>query len=167
MDLDECRRRLRPLLRPATVCFVISDGAILLGLKKRGLGEGLWNGPGGKVEDGESIELAAIRETQEEMCIVPRNLRATAVLDFYFPDVPMDLGWNQRAHIFMASEYEGKPVETDEMAPKWFPLDKIPFDRMWEDDEYWLPAMLKGNFVNAEFVFDANQRMGEYAVRLD
>lgn len=39
----------------------------LLGLKKRGFGEGKYNGFGGKVEQGETIRQAAIRELQEEV----------------------------------------------------------------------------------------------------
>jgi len=38
---------------------------ILLGMKKRGLGIGKWNGFGGKLEPGESIEAAAARELHE------------------------------------------------------------------------------------------------------
>ena len=38
-----------------------NDKQILLGLKKRGFGEGKWNGFGGKVQPGESIAQGAIR----------------------------------------------------------------------------------------------------------
>ncbi|KAJ2178209.1 Nudix (Nucleoside diphosphate linked moiety X)-type motif 1, partial [Coemansia sp. RSA 551] len=37
---------------------------VLLGLKKRGLGDGLWNGFGGKVEAGETIAACAHRELE-------------------------------------------------------------------------------------------------------
>lgn len=40
--------------------------SVLLGLKKRGFGTGKWNGFGGKVEPGETIRQAAIREMKEE-----------------------------------------------------------------------------------------------------
>ena len=51
----------------ATLCFVIRDGQILLIHKKRGLGAGKINGPGGRIESGETAEQGAIRETQEEV----------------------------------------------------------------------------------------------------
>jgi len=44
-----------------TLAFVRRQGEILLGYKKRGFGAGKWNGFGGKVETGETIEAAAKR----------------------------------------------------------------------------------------------------------
>ncbi len=142
----------------------MDGGTVLLGRKKRGLGQGLWNGPGGKVEPGEGIEQAAIRETREEVGVSPIVLRKVAVLDFYFPEVPAGKEWSQRVHVFLASEWEGSAVETDEMAPKWVPLDEIPYDLMWEDDVCWLPAILEGKFVTGDFLFGADERMKDYEV---
>lgn len=44
-----------------TLAFVRESTRILLGLKKRGFGQGLWNGFGGKVQPGETIEAGAVR----------------------------------------------------------------------------------------------------------
>lgn len=44
-----------------TLAFITKDGQILLGLKKRGFGEGKWNGFGGKTNSGETIANAAVR----------------------------------------------------------------------------------------------------------
>ena len=44
-----------------TLAFVLDSRRILLGMKKRGFGAGRWNGFGGKVDPGESIEGAAKR----------------------------------------------------------------------------------------------------------
>ncbi len=44
-----------------TLVSVIKDDKILLGLKKRGFGVGWWNGFGGKINNGETIEEAAKR----------------------------------------------------------------------------------------------------------
>ena len=51
----------------ATNCFLVRGDKVLLGMKKRGLGVGWWNGFGGKTDNGESVELAAVRETKEEI----------------------------------------------------------------------------------------------------
>jgi hypothetical protein len=40
------------------------------------------------------------------------------------------------------------------MAPKWFDINNIPYDQMWEDDQYWLPKVLKGENIKAIFKFD-------------
>jgi len=61
----------------ATVLVVVKDGKVLLGMKKRGFGEGRWNGFGGKPNAGESVEEAAIRETQEECGIKPKGILKT------------------------------------------------------------------------------------------
>jgi 8-oxo-dGTP pyrophosphatase MutT (NUDIX family) len=49
-----------------TLLLLRSNGRILLGRKKRGFGAGKANGFGGKVEVGETIKEAAVREMQEE-----------------------------------------------------------------------------------------------------
>ena len=51
----------RPPNKLLTLLFVLRPGQVLLGMKKRGFGKGRWNGFGGKVHQGESIEKAAIR----------------------------------------------------------------------------------------------------------
>lgn len=47
--------------------YSLFDIKVLLGLKKRGLGVDKWNGFGGKLEPGETIEEAAKREMQVRM----------------------------------------------------------------------------------------------------
>jgi 8-oxo-dGTP pyrophosphatase MutT (NUDIX family) len=51
----------RPPNKLLTLLFVLEPGKVLLGMKKRGFGVGRWNGFGGKVQSGESIEEGAIR----------------------------------------------------------------------------------------------------------
>jgi 8-oxo-dGTP pyrophosphatase MutT (NUDIX family) len=57
---------------------------ILLGLKKKGLGSGRWNGFGGKVESGESVEGAARREVKEETGIGVHDLAKMWADDKYW-----------------------------------------------------------------------------------
>jgi 8-oxo-dGTP diphosphatase/2-hydroxy-dATP diphosphatase len=123
---------------------------VLLGMKKRGFGEGRWNGFGGKVEKGERIADAAKREMREEAGIELRNIKKAGVVDFEFKGNPEIL----QVHIFRASEFEGEPIESDEMKPKWFNVDKIPYKKMWPDDAHWLPHVLAGKKVKAKFWFD-------------
>jgi 8-oxo-dGTP pyrophosphatase MutT (NUDIX family) len=58
----------------AVLCFVRREGRLLLIRKKRGLGAGKFNGPGGRIEPGETPEAAAVRETQEELGVTPTAL---------------------------------------------------------------------------------------------
>ena len=59
---------------PATLVFVFEEDRVLLIDKKRGLGKGKVNGPGGRVDPGETPEQAAIRECREELHIEVSNL---------------------------------------------------------------------------------------------
>ena len=135
---------------------------ILLGMKKRGFGEGRWNGFGGKVEKGESIIRAAKRELYEEVGITPKDIKRVGIMEFEFKGDPEIL----QVHIFYASEFEGKPRESEEMKPKWFRVDRIPFKKMWPDDEYWLPHVLAGKKIKAKFWFDGLDKIVDKKVRI-
>jgi 8-oxo-dGTP diphosphatase / 2-hydroxy-dATP diphosphatase len=133
-----------------TLVLVCSTDAILLGMKKRGFGAGRWNGFGGKVEAGEAIEEAAVREVTEEVGIVPMGLERKGVLEFSFESTTDVL----EVHIFRVDTYRGLPVETEEMRPAWFLYHEIPFSNMWADDEFWFPYFLRGNEFSGKFHFD-------------
>ncbi len=133
----------------ATLLFVVKDGMILLIEKKRGHGQGKVNGPGGKIDEGESALECAVRETEEELCISVKDARKVAELWFEMSDYPSIL-----CHVFLASEFEGEPQETDEAVPLWVRTDAIPYERMWEDDRHWLPQVLAGEHLLGKFVFE-------------
>jgi 8-oxo-dGTP diphosphatase len=142
----------------ATLLFVITDGRILLIHKKRGLGAGKINGPGGRIEPNETARDCAIRETQEEVGITPRGISFAGRLNFQFVD-----GFSIRGDVFRADACDGTPVETEEALPEWFPLDAIPFARMWEDDPVWFPSLLERRRFEGRFLFDGD-RMLDYAL---
>ena len=144
-------------MRKDTLLFLIDGDAqkILLAMKKRGFGSGKYNGVGGKVDSGENIEAAAVREAREEICVEvnERDLQKAAVLRFSFEGKPE---WNIECHVFTARAWEGKPLETEEMAPQWFFLDAIPFEKMWVDDKHWLPQVLEGKKLDGDFHFSGD-----------
>lgn len=133
----------------ATLLFVVVKNDVLLIRKKRGLGAGKINGPGGRLEQGETLMECAIRETQEELCINPLGVQARGQLFFNASDaIP-----NIHGYVFTASGYEGEPRETDEAIPLWTPISEIPYEEMWEDDKIWLPHVLSGDSIDAWFTF--------------
>ncbi len=137
-----------------TLCLPITKDSILLGMKKRGFGAGRWNGIGGKPEKGESIEIAAVRELEEEigLRVAPGDLKKCAVLDFFFENNP---DWDNRMYVFFAEHWVGEPIESEEMRPQWFKFNEIPFDLMWPDDRLWLPEVLRGKLITGRFYFDS------------
>jgi len=139
----------------ATLLFVIRDGYILLIHKKRGLGKGKINGPGGRLEPGETPLEAAIREVEEELLTTPITPEHRGILRFQFAD-----GYSLQAHVFTSPDCDRPPSETDEALPEWFPLDNIPYERMWADDILWLPRMLNGESFTGDFLFDGDAMLG-------
>ena len=136
----------------ATILFVIKDGKILLIEKKRGLGAGKINGPGGKIDPGETPLEAAIRETEEELLITPLAPRKLGELQFSMTDCPHIL-----CHVYRADDFIGIPTETDEAVPLWTGIDAIPYPRMWEDDQHWLPLLLEERSFLGRFVFEGER----------
>ena len=143
----------------ATLMFIIEARRVLLIRKKRGLGAGKINGPGGRVQLPETPLDCAIRETCEELLIKPRRIHPAGELSFHAEDDMPKI----HVHVFVAHKYDGEPAETDEALPLWFQLDKIPFDEMWEDDYLWLPRVLSGESVRGYFTFEG-ERLVDYRV---
>lgn len=135
-----------------TLCLLKRNDEILLAMKKRGFGEGKYNGVGGKINDGETPELAMIRETQEEISVTPIKYENVGFIEFdeYYKGDKMRVAF----YLYMCSEWEGNPSETEEMRPKWFKIRDIPYDKMFPDDKYWLPLILEGKKIRAYFEFD-------------
>lgn len=143
----------------ATLMFVVQDSQVLLIRKKRGLGAGNINGPGGKLDPGETPEQCAIRETEEELCITPSQVRYAGELFFHAEDEMPKI----HGYVYVATSFSGTPTETDEAIPIWTPIDEIPFEEMWQDDQYWLPQVLAGQVVKGWFSFEG-EKMQDYKV---
>jgi 8-oxo-dGTP diphosphatase/2-hydroxy-dATP diphosphatase len=148
--------------RILTLCIIHKDSKILLGMKKRGFGTGFWNGFGGKVKKGESIEEAAKRETKEEIGVVPLDLKKMGILRFQFKGELEIL----EVHVFSCSNFVGEIKETEEMMPKWFKIEQIPFNQMWPDDKYWLPLLLEGKNFRGKFYFEG-RKLVDYQIETE
>jgi len=132
----------------ATLMFIVRDGEILLIEKLTGIGQGKINGPGGKIDPGETALQGVIRECQEDLHITVKDPVKMGELWFAMSDIP-----DIHCHVYIASEFDGEPTPTREANPMWLKIEDIPYERMWADDSYWLPQMLAGQKFNARFVF--------------
>ncbi len=142
------------------LCYILNEDAeVLLIYKKRGFGIDKWNGPGGKVKDNENLEEAAVREVFEETGIKPLNFQKMGFIEFIWQDKEE---WNQKCYLFLSKDFKGKIVESEECLPKWFKIKEIPFDKMWEDDKYWLLDMLSGKEVYKRFFFDKYNKIDKF-----
>jgi 8-oxo-dGTP diphosphatase len=146
-------------MESATLCFVRDEERILMIRKKRGLGAGKINGVGGRIERGELPLACILREAQEELGITLIDPIKRGELHFQFLD-----GYSLFCTVFVASRFDGTPIETEEAVPLWFDIRQLPFHEMWEDDQLWLRRALDGHFFRGFFVFDAEKMMSH---RLD
>ena len=145
----------------ATLVFVVRDHEILLIRKKRGLGAGKINGPGGRVDPGETPYDCAIRETQEELGITPIGVAHHGENRFQFID-----GYSIHVHVYLAHDFDGTPIETDEAIPLWTPRHALPYHEMWADDILWLPHVLDGHRIDGRYIFDGDTML-DHAVEID
>jgi 8-oxo-dGTP diphosphatase len=141
-------------LEEATLCFVTKDDELLLIRKKRGLGAGKVNAPGGRLEKGESFMEAAIRETQEEVGLVVSNLQYAGEHYFQFKS-----GYSMYVQVFVSDCFTGALEETEEALPFWVKCSEIPYSEMWEDDIYWVPHMLNGIQFSGRYLFDGDEML--------
>jgi 8-oxo-dGTP diphosphatase len=124
--------------------------------KKRGLGAGKINGVGGRLEPGESPLTGIVREAQEELGITLADPIKRGELHFQFLD-----GYSLFCTVFVASRFDGIPIETEEAVPLWFDIDQLPFDEMWEDDELWLRQALEGKSFRGFFEFEGEKMVSD------
>lgn len=79
----------------------VKDGKILVGVRKEGFASGLVCGPGGHIESGETPEQAAIRETQEEFGITPKNL-------LFLGNGPKEPDTGITSAVFLCTDWDGE-----------------------------------------------------------
>ncbi len=135
----------------SVLVFIVRGGDVLLIRKKRGLGAGKINAPGGRIEAGETELEAALRETREEVGVTPTGLARGGELSFQFVD-----GYALHCVPYLATGLVGEPIETDEASPLWASLSALPFPEMWADDALWLPHLLARRPFVGRFVFDGD-----------
>tara|TARA_R110002072_G_scaffold295735_1_gene466891 strand:- start:103 stop:501 length:399 start_codon:yes stop_codon:yes gene_type:complete len=100
----------------SAVALIDVDGRVLLGQRPAGKSmAGLWEFPGGKVEDGETPEIALIRELQEELgintwesCLAPLSFASHSYDDFHL-----------LMPLFACRKWKGTPQSRENQALKW------------------------------------------------
>ena len=150
--------KVRTLL---TLCMIHQHPRVLLGMKKRGFGAGKWNGFGGHVEKGETIEAATRREIMEEAGLEVGELFKHGVIECEWHENPEILVM----HVFRATDFSGVPSESEEMKPQWFEVEKLPYNEMWVDDKYWSPLLFAGKKFTAKFLFDSDDQIVEHTLQ--
>ena len=138
-----------------TLCIAQNkEGQVLLGYKhdSEKFGGNLWNGFGGKVDEGETYLQAAVREFKEECKIHDGDIELSGVLEFRHRNQP---GKVIEMPVYRVTNSLSEAQSTKEMKPvAWFDKDQLPLEQMWASDKYWLPLFLEGKGFFGQFVYD-------------
>jgi len=154
------------MTRIETVVIVQRDSKILLGLKHpmKKFG-GKWNGFGGGLEDGESLEECAIRETYTETGITPIGLKKLGKILFHFPTTEED----HEVHFYRAIGYKGRlDTSKDFIKYREFSLDELEGiynKKMMPADKHWLPLFIKGESFKGEVYFDREMQNPKISIK--
>jgi 8-oxo-dGTP pyrophosphatase MutT (NUDIX family) len=104
-------------LRECVACLLIADGHVLAERRRltKTVAPGAVAIPGGHVEAGEAAEAALRREMQEELGVVPRDLRHVCTLLHRSAEL-------RRIHYFALAEWKGTITNHEAAALLWLPL---------------------------------------------
>jgi len=149
-------------MQQATLVFLVKRNEegkiakILLAMKKRGFGAGRWNGVGGKPQNNETVLSCAGREAQEEIGVKVGKLNKIGMIRFRFK---FKKEFNQNVYFYICERWQDKPTESEEMKPRWFKIDKIPYTKMWPDDKFWMPIALRNKKFSGSILFGKNDEI--------
>ena len=129
----------------ATLCFPIRGDEVLLAYKQKKIGAGLLNGFGGRAETKDrDIYDTNFREVEEEIGIRLKTVRKIGKIAFHNPSKDERLR-RMMVHIFKATEWEGEPVETEEMKKiNWYKINDIDYEKFLKADRKFMPDILNG-----------------------
>jgi 8-oxo-dGTP pyrophosphatase MutT (NUDIX family) len=105
--------------------FVRGDSVLMALREGTGYADGLWNLPSGKVEAGEELLAAAVREAQEEVAVTVSDARLATVVQVLRP------GDCRVGFFFEVLSWQGEPVNAEPHkcgGLRWSPLDALPRD---------------------------------------
>lgn len=107
-------------IRKAVRCYLIKDNkVVIIKYKKSNKKEEYYDIPGGKIEDGETPEQAAVREMKEETGLEIKKLENKGNMIIEYPNRIFDLD------IFICNEYEGKLQESEENISEWIEINEL------------------------------------------
>ncbi|OIK09120.1 8-oxo-dGTP diphosphatase [Bacillus sp. MUM 13] len=150
-------------MQRVTNCVLVKDDKILLLKKPR---RGWWVAPGGKMEPGESVRDACIREYREETAVYLKNPSLKGIFTFIMTENEKVLSeWMM--FTFFAEDSDGVNLdECEEGELYWHPLDDVKTLPMAEGDRHILEYMIHGSgIIYGTFTYTPEFKLLSY--RLD
>jgi hypothetical protein len=121
---------------------------VLLALHKEGRYEGFYTGLLDEILDNEMPAVAAARIAWEQAEIRLGRSEFRALFTF-----TSALWGRTDEYEFLVEAFYGQPRETRKMRPEWYPIDRLPYQRMPADDALWYPLLLAGKRLQGRFDF--------------
>ena len=137
-------------MKLATLCYLKHQGQTLMlhrNKKAHDIHNGKWNGLGGKIHLGETPEECVVREVREESGFTIYNPSLRGIITF--PAFKDEEDWY--VYVFVADQFSGELVESDEGELKWINEDQLLSLPLWEGDPIFLKWIEEGRFFSAKF----------------
>lgn len=127
--LQECKNKMKTIEVVAAVIKAKEENQYKIFTTQRGYGEfkGMWEFPGGKVEDGESREVALKREINEELKTEIEITDFIQTIEYDYPNFHLTM------HCFLCNVVSGDLTLMEHEDSKWLSIDEL-----YSVD--WLPA---------------------------
>lgn len=139
---------------PCVLCIIENPDThqFLMVKNLRGMNEGFYNFPGGKMEYGENIIEALRREVREETGLHIQKAKFVGRIDIDLSDKDCQV------YVFYSNKYKGTPQQAEgEVKLRW--VDEIPLNMMRENDKLWLSRVMRGEEVYMRFKRGADGKL--------
>ena len=132
--------------------------------KKDDFHAGKFIGVGGRLEPGETPLECIIRELKEETGynFTPQNINYRGYI--YFDEINRDKiledipAFNWLVFLYTAVVEEKKEFKNPEGELKWFNIENIPYNKMWDGDRYFTPYLLTtDSILEGKFLYEGDK----------
>lgn len=139
-------------MKLATLLYVRHQGKTLMlhRIKKQNdIHEGKWNGLGGKFEQGETPEICARRELQEECGLIAEEMTMKGILTF--PLFAKGEDWY--VFVFLVTRFSGELITSNEGELAWIENERVLQLPLWEGDQIFLPYLDRPGIFSGSFTY--------------
>ena len=155
-------------IRKAVRCFLIKDNKVVVTKYKSGnKKEGFYDIPGGKIEEGETSEEAAIREMKEETGLNIKNPKYKGNMIVEYTNRILDFD------VYLCNEYEGQLQESEENTAEWIEIkDLLKKEKILSNimilDRFFIKGLIDDDFnFNMYIKVEENENIIDVKYRLE
>lgn len=150
----------------ATLVYLRQDGRTLMlhrVKKERDMHAGLWNGLGGKMEEGETPAECAVREFREESGLTIKEPALRGILTF--PSNVDESGETWQVFVYEANGSRGRQKRCPEGDLAWVEDKDLLSLNLNEGDYVWMPWLLERRFFEGKFLYEG-KKLKKWSARL-